>query len=185
MRSYGKSVYLGLGSNLHGLWGGPQDCLERAVAVLEEKNMEIGPVSRLYESPALGSGLQQSFLNRVLAVRTDLSPAGLVRELKSIERAAGRTQGARWGARPLDIDILDYSGRVLNWKRGGRTGRASGLILPHPEMERRAFVLKPLDEIAPNWRHPVFDATASQLLAALEPRRRNSARLMRIVTTIT
>jgi len=180
MQSYGMSVYLGLGSNLEGLWGAPCECLERAVAVLEEKNIKISITSGHYESPALGLGMQPSFVNRVISVRTDLSPAALLRQLKRIEHAAGRKPGARWGARPLDIDILDYGGRVLNWKRGRATQGASGLILPHPELEKRAFVLKPLCEIAPNWHHPALDASASQLLASLEPGIRNSARLRAI-----
>ena len=182
MRSYGKSVYLGLGSNLHGLWGTPQESLDKALSVLEEKGMEICAVSSLYESPALGLGMQPAFLNNVLSVRTEYSPAGLIRELKLIERSAGRTPGARWGARPLDIDILDYEGRVLNWKHDGLTLKEKGLILPHPEMAKRAFVLKPLHEIAPNWRHPVLDATALQLLAMLDPRTRRSAQPIGIVS---
>lgn len=185
MQSYGMSVYLGLGSNLHGLWGAPYECLERAADVLEEKNIKISITSGHYESPALGLGMQPLFVNRVFSVSTDLSPGALLRQLKWIEYAAGRRRGAHWGARPLDIDILDYRGQVLNWKGGRATQGASALILPHPELEKRAFVLKPLCEIAPNWRHPALHATASQLLASLEPEMRSTTRPVPKVRGIT
>ncbi len=172
---HGKSVILGLGSNLPGRWGTRRKTLERAVGALEGFGVETVAASRLYESAALGSGRQPPFLNSVLVIRTDMTPAELVRAIKSIERAAGRKQRRRWAARTLDIDILDYKGRILNWKNGGRTASGSGLILPHPEMDSRVFVLKPLIEVAPNWRHPVFDRKASQLLALLDPGVQNSA----------
>jgi 2-amino-4-hydroxy-6-hydroxymethyldihydropteridine diphosphokinase len=91
----------------------------------------------------------------------------MLRLLKRIERRAGRRLGRRWGPRPLDIDILDYRGTRIGWPpRRREPGR---LILPHPEMHRRVFVLVPLLEIAPHWRHPILGLGARALLSHLAP----------------
>jgi 2-amino-4-hydroxy-6-hydroxymethyldihydropteridine diphosphokinase len=86
--------------------------------------------------------------------------------LKGIERAAGRRGGSPWGPRSLDIDILDHKGLVRHWRRGrprfARAGRRP-LVLPHPWIEKRPFVLRPLLDIAPDWRHPVLKRTARTL----------------------
>src|SRR5262249_8436131 len=88
-----------------------------------------------------------------------------LRLVKGLERQAGRRLGQTWGPRPLDIDILDFGGRRLGWPPGRhRRGR---LILPHPEAHRRAFVLVPVADIAPAWRHPVLGATPARPLARL------------------
>ena len=108
----------------------------------------------------LGPGRQAPYLNAVLLLEAHLAPAALLRLLKRIERRAGRRFGPHWGPRCLDIDILDYGGRRLGWPpRRRERGR---LILPHPEMHRRAFVLVPLLEIAPHWRHPVLASPAAR-----------------------
>ena len=154
---------------------GCYETIEKAISCLRNGHVGILAVSDNYVSPALGLGTQPDFLNCVVSLTTSLPPAGLLKTLKAIEGDAGRCLGARWGSRPLDIDILDYRGQVLNWHDNGRTSRGNGLILPHPEMHKRAFVLKPLRDIAPAWRHPVFDATAQQLLMRLAAQRRQTA----------
>ena len=114
----------------------------------------------------MGQGLQARYLNAVLLAEAPLPPAALLRAIKVIERQAGRRLGRHWGPRPLDIDILDFRGRRMGW--AAHPSRLRGrLILPHPEMHRRAFVLAPLLDVAPNWRHPVLERTARALLARL------------------
>jgi 2-amino-4-hydroxy-6-hydroxymethyldihydropteridine diphosphokinase len=95
----------------------------------------------------------------------------LLRTFKQLERAAGRRFGRHWGPRPLDLDIIDVRGTVLNWPPLHRV--RGGLILPHPEMAARAFVLVPLKEIAPHWHHPGLHRTIDQLLANQQQQRRN------------
>ena len=163
----GKPVLLGLGCNIEGPWGACDQAFKKAFCALEERGVKILARSENYLSPALGMGLQPDFLNCVISVHPASTPVELLRLLKSIEKAAGRPLRERWSSRPLDIDILDYRGRVVNWHENGATKRGSGLILPHPEMHSRAFVLKPLLDIAPEWHHPVLNVSARQLLRAL------------------
>ena len=103
-----------------------------------------------------------------------MAPAALLRTLKRIERRAGRRLGRHWGPRQLDIDILDFGGRQIGNPRGHR--RRGQLLLPHPEIHRRAFVLLPLREVAAFWRHPRLELPVSALLARLEPRERAGVR---------
>jgi 2-amino-4-hydroxy-6-hydroxymethyldihydropteridine diphosphokinase len=111
----------------------------------------------------------------VLLVQAHMAPAALLRLIKRIERQAGRRLGARWGPRSLDVDILDFGGRRLGWPPRGRPrGR---LILPHPEMHRRAFVLVPLLEVDPHWRHPLHAVAGRTLLARLPWATRRGVRL--------
>jgi len=156
-------VLLGLGANISGTWGRPQQTLARALAELSQLGLEPLARSRLVRSRPVGGGRQPDFLNAVVMIEARLPPAALLRRLKQLERAAGRRPGRRWGPRPLDLDILDYAGRRLGWPGG----QGSRLTLPHPDMHRRAFVLAPLIEVAPHWHHPVFGATAQALLRRL------------------
>jgi 2-amino-4-hydroxy-6-hydroxymethyldihydropteridine diphosphokinase len=87
--------------------------------------------------------------------------------LKQIERRAGRRGGRPWGPRTLDIDIVDYAGLVTHWRKGrGAFGRPRPLVLPHPLAHERPFVLKPLLDIAPDWRHPALKRSARELWRA-------------------
>jgi 2-amino-4-hydroxy-6-hydroxymethyldihydropteridine diphosphokinase len=158
-------LLLGLGANIAGPWGSPQETLARALAALAQAGVQELARSRFYRTKPVGGGRQPDFLNAVVATRTRLAPFQLLRLVKGLERQAGRRRGQRSGPRPLDIDILDYGGRRLGWP-GARRGHAQ-LPLPHPELHRRAFVLVPLSEIASGWRHPVLGASASALLGRL------------------
>ena len=145
-------IYLALGSNMAGAWGPPADALARALTELGVVGLKITAISRRYGTAAIGPRGQPDYHNLVVAVRTALEPRALLRHMKIIERRAGRTRfAARWTARPLDIDIIDYAGRV---SRPGRRQAIGSLILPHPQMHRRPFVVIPLAEIVPRWRHP-------------------------------
>lgn len=171
-----KYALLGLGSNLSGNWGSRETTLTRATEALGRVGITLRATSSLYESPALGMGIQPDFLNSVIKIETLLPARELLLTLKEIERNAGRSPGQRWASRPLDIDILDYNGRILNWPSPGGTRRGGQFTLPHPGLHLRAFVLKPLHEIAPDWRHPVLRQTAQRLLTELDPAERHQTR---------
>lgn len=154
---------ISLGSNVAGYWGTPAATLCRSLDLLGQNDVSIVACSRIYRTPPHpGAGLMPDFYNAAVIARTSLSIGGLVRLFKSIERAAGRRMAPRWSARPLDLDLLDLGGRVLNWPETTRPG--GPIVLPHPHMHGRGFVLVPLAEIAPRWRHPVLGLTAEGLL---------------------
>jgi len=164
-----KPVFLGLGCNIAGNWGECDEAFDVGMERLRANGVEVVARSANYTSPALGLGMQPDFLNCVIEVTTDLAALQLLKTFKKLERSAGRKIGPRWGVRPLDIDILDYRGQVLGWRTDGQTRKDGALIFPHPEMHMRAFVLKPLGDIAPNWCHPVLKESSIQLLARLDP----------------
>jgi 2-amino-4-hydroxy-6-hydroxymethyldihydropteridine diphosphokinase len=165
-------VVLGLGANTPGLWGEPEESLSTALRLLSRGPVPLDIVSQLYETRPVSSVRQPNYLNLVAAGRTRLPPAGLLRVLKQLERAAGRRLGVWSGPRPLDIDIIDYAGRRIG---RSTSRRRSGLVLPHPEAHRRAFVLVPLAGMLPHWRHPGLGQTAAMLLARL-PRKGREVR---------
>ncbi len=120
--------------------------------------------SRTITSRPIGPGTRD-YANATVMIESDLSPDDLLRNLKAIERAAGRRPGRRWGDRPLDLDIIGWGGGI--WA-------SSALTIPHPEFRKREFVLAPIVEIAPDWRDPVTHLTARQLLARLDRKRRRA-----------
>lgn len=159
-------VLVALGANCPGPWGTPPESFARALRELERRGVRIEAVSGLYETAALGSAGQAPYRNAVALVSTQLPAQALLRLLKQIEARAGRRGGRPWGSRTLDLDILDYKGLTLNWKKRGTGQPRQGyrpLVLPHPELERRPFVLRPLLDVAPEWRHPVTKASARAL----------------------
>ena len=162
-------LILGLGANIAGAWGKPEDTLLRALDALKQQGLVALGQSDFFRTKPVGGGRQPDYLNAVLIAEAKLGPAALLRLLKGLERQAGRRPGRRLGPRPLDIDILDYGGRRLGWPLNWPR---APLVLPHPEAHRRAFVLVPLAQVAPQWRHPVLGASARTLLRRLGPRAR-------------
>ena len=134
-------AYLGLGTNL----GRRESHLRRALAALS-RQAEILDISKIYETEPWGYRDQPAFLNLVVKVKTDLNPLALLDFIKNTETKLGRTPNFRYGPRKIDIDILLYDDLVFNHER---------LVLPHPMLIERAFVLIPLAEVAPNLVHPV------------------------------
>jgi 2-amino-4-hydroxy-6-hydroxymethyldihydropteridine diphosphokinase len=165
LRARGK-ILVGLGANHPGPWGVPAATIKRALSEMERTGIAVDAISPFYETAAVGRARQPAFVNTVALVATSLSPEALLRRLKEIERRAGRRGGRPWGPRTLDIDIIDYKGLVRHWRaRKADFSRAGPrpLVLPHPLMHERAFVLRPLLDIAPDWRHPVLRRSAQSL----------------------
>lgn len=160
-------ILLGYGANVPGGWGTPRETIVRALHELPQRGVDILAASPLYETAPVGPVDQPSFINGAALAGTRLGPEALLAVLKALEREAGREAGLHWGPRALDIDILDYGGRILGWEGGAPVEPRGSMVLPHPELHRRAFVLVPLETIAPDWRHPVLGATPAAMLAAL------------------
>jgi 2-amino-4-hydroxy-6-hydroxymethyldihydropteridine diphosphokinase len=147
------AVYLSLGSNL----GNRQANLDQALKLISER-MRLGKVSSIYDTEPVGLVNQPRFLNLACEVVTHLSPEGLLALLKGIEQKMGRY--SRSGEpRIIDIDIVLFGDQVAN---------TPGLIIPHPKMHERAFVLIPLAEIAPDFVHPVLNKTIKELDKAVK-----------------
>jgi 2-amino-4-hydroxy-6-hydroxymethyldihydropteridine diphosphokinase len=144
----------------------PAETMTRALRELEAAGAHIERISSFYETAAVGRARQPAYVNAVALLDTSLPAAALLRVMKTIERRAGRRGGRPWGPRTLDLDIIDYKGLVSHWrtKRGGfaRAG-ARPLVLPHPLAHARPFVLGPLLDVAPDWRHPVLKRSAREL----------------------
>jgi len=169
-----NTFLLALGANLAGVWGSPCETLLRACRELESSGVRTLRASRIYTTLPLGTGRQARYANAVLSVAPTIAPSVLLRLVKSIERQAGRRMPRHWGPRCLDIDVLDLGGRRLGWPPRQRA--PNRLILPHPEMHARAFVLVPLLEVERHWRHPVLGVSARTLLVRLGPAARSSVR---------
>jgi 2-amino-4-hydroxy-6-hydroxymethyldihydropteridine diphosphokinase len=161
------TLLLALGSNLPGRWGSPHQSLARACSELERAGLKIRQSSVLYRTKALGGGRQPAYLNAVLVATGNVAPGNLLRLVKRTERLAGRRATPPMQPRSLDIDILDYGGRRLNWPC--RQRQRGQLVLPHPLLDRRGFVLVPLMEVAPRWTHPVLGSRPMTMLARLGP----------------
>jgi len=149
-------AYLAVGSNM----GDRHQYLQSGLSALNaERDIRINRVSEIIRTKPYGGLEQEDFLNGVLEIETLLTPNELLEVLHRIEENAGRRRKIRWGPRTLDMDILFYDKLVYEDEE---------LILPHVDMQNRYFVLKPMAEIAPFYRHPILHKTMQELLAELE-----------------
>lgn len=148
-------IFLSLGSNQ----GDRILNLQSAVQEIAFKCGHLLNESSIYETAAWGNTNQSAFLNQVIEIQTILSPQTLLRLVLEIEASLGRVRLERWGPRLIDIDILFYGMESFN---------QANLIVPHPELQNRKFVLIPLMEIAPNLIHPKFGVSVKQLLSQIK-----------------
>lgn len=148
-------IYIALGANVPSPAGSPAVTLRRALEVMPAHGIRVVAVSRFYTSPAWPDAAQPPFVNVVAEVKTKLLPGELMRTLLLIEKAFGRVRKTKWEPRSLDLDLIDYGGLISD---------APHLMLPHPWMHERAFVLKPLQDVAPGWRHPDTGQSIGTLL---------------------
>jgi 2-amino-4-hydroxy-6-hydroxymethyldihydropteridine diphosphokinase len=156
-------ILIALGSNINGPWGSPDQTVRRAIAEMAAQDIHVLKLSRLLITPPFGVTDQPDFVNAALSADTEHTPESLMQVLHSIERAAGRQRELRWGPRTLDLDLLDYEGLIRNPEKAGEH-----LTLPHPGIAERSFVLQPILDIAPDWRHPLTRLSATEMLNALK-----------------
>ena len=155
-------ILIGLGANLPTrAHGPPRSTLTAALATLAAADVALRRLSPWYESEPLPPSGQPWFANAVAEVRTALAPSGLLERLLHTESAFGRRRGEPNAARCIDLDLIDFDGRI------SRPGEIP--VLPHPRMSERAFVLLPLRDIVPDWRHPVTGEPVSRLIGRLPP----------------
>jgi len=157
-------ILIGIGGNLESAqFGPPRDTLTAALAALKEKRIRILARSGWYRTEPVPRSDQPWFVNAVVSLATELGAKDLLNALQATERQFGRVRGEPNAPRILDLDILDYQGEVMD---------TTSLVLPHPRLHERRFVLIPIAEIAPDWRHPILELTAVQLLAQLSSEQR-------------
>ncbi len=184
-----ETVLVALGSNQASTFGGPAEMLGRAVAELDGGGLELVATSRFFETPCFPPGSGPDFVNAAVRLETRLPPKDVLSRLHEIERAHGRERAQRWAQRTLDLDLIAYGDSVLpdratvqRWidlPLAEQKSRAPDtLILPHPRLQDRAFVLIPLADVAPDWRHPVLGKTIREMADALPESDKKDIRAM-------
>lgn len=163
-------ILIALGGNLPTVHGSPAGTIRAALAMMPAFGIKVVASAPVYRTPALASYIQPDYVNSVAVVEAADPPRSLLDKLHRLEAHFGRVRRERWGPRPLDLDLLDFCGEII--APAGPIGREVGagslpLALPHPGICGRAFVLLPLRDVAPDWRHPVTGRSVGDLIAAL------------------
>ncbi len=178
-RRHPVSAIIGLGANLPSAHGTLINTLQAALDILEGDGVEIQAVSRFYSTPCFPVGAGPDYVNAAALMRVDASAADLLSRLHRIEASMGRERVERWGQRVLDLDLLAFGGEIapdlegyLHWRNlpipEQSTVAPEQLILPHPRLQDRAFVLVPMADVAPEWVHPVTGRSTRQMLGDLD-----------------
>jgi 2-amino-4-hydroxy-6-hydroxymethyldihydropteridine diphosphokinase len=172
-------IYLALGSNQTAHLKDSVGLIKSAYELLIDSHVKLTIFSPFYQTPAFPVGNGPDYVNAVVAGETYLGPQELLVILHDIEQQLGRERVERWGARTVDIDLLDYAGCVLptseeycRWRDMSldlqKTTWPNELILPHPRIQDRGFVLVPLKAVAPNWVHPVSSESIDDLIERID-----------------
>ena len=152
-------ILVALGANLPtAAYGPPERALAEALRRLDARGAATRARSRLWRTAPVPASDQPDYVNAVARLETALAPEALLGEMLAVERELGRERRERWGPRTIDLDLLAYDAVVLD---------APALTLPHPRLAERAFVLLPLADVAPGWRHPVSGLKVEELIARL------------------
>lgn len=171
---------ISLGSNVSSNNLKPKDILTKAINLLADESIKIITLSEYYSTPAFPANSGPNFVNAVLTAQTNLQANETLEALHRIEQELGRTRTKRWEARVIDLDLIDFDRRVTPDLKGfnewfelpleKQTKLApKELILPHPRMSDRSFVLIPMRDVAPDYVHPVLDQSIDQMIEKLSP----------------
>lgn len=169
---------IALGGNLSFDQNPPEVTLRNAVQELSDRGVVIRDKSRFFTTPCFPAGAGPDYINAAISINTNLSPVALLTLLHAVEAKFGRARAQRWGMRTLDLDLICYGGEVLPDRAGYQAWlqldparqaelAPDRLILPHPRLQERGFVLVPMAEIAPDWRHPLSGLSVREMLAVL------------------
>ena len=142
-----NSIFISIGSNLRGHMNNSKNIMDTVFFNLSSAGLRVRYASKIYISKPMPSGLGPLFYNRVISIKSNLNPIEIMRILKRIERTYSRRSKLRNSPRVLDLDILDYKGRIIN--------KGNILQIPHPRMGKRDFILKPLHDLSPYWTDPI------------------------------
>jgi 2-amino-4-hydroxy-6-hydroxymethyldihydropteridine diphosphokinase len=161
-------ILIALGGNLPSQAGEPAQTLAAALAALDQNGVRVVGVSSYYVTAAWPDPSDPPFVNAVARIETSLAPDALMNLLHQTETSFGRVRSKKNAPRTLDLDLLDYDGRIAQGPP----------VLPHPRLAARAFVLAPLADVAPDWRHPITGQAVRELLAALPEADRRMQKLI-------
>ena len=162
-------ILLGIGSNLKSIYGDRFKNIDLSISALNGYGIQVKKSSSYYESPSYPDKTNPKFINVVIEVETDLPPVDLASVLLFIEESLGRKRGKKNDPRTCDIDIIDYNNQSINFQYNNLTFTA-----PHEKLIYRNFVLFPIKEILPNWKHPVTEQLVSTLIQNLPNEDKNS-----------
>jgi len=177
-RQTGPKALVALGGNVASHVGGPDQTLRAALARLVDLGLHVEAASRFYATPCFPVGSGPDYINSAAILSGGNDPHEVLTILHQVEAAFGRARDTRWGQRTLDLDLIAMGDIVLpdrdtfvTWRNlpldQQMTLTPDHLILPHPRLQDRAFVLIPLAEIAPGWKHPISGLTVAEMAAAL------------------
>ena len=160
-------AFIGIGANLPSPGcATPRATCEAAIKALVQAGLKIESQSSWYKSAPVPASSQPWYINGVISIEISIEAPALITILQNVESNFGRTRTTKNAARTLDLDLIAYADTVSGWEKEAN----NKLILPHPRMNERGFVLLPLHEIAPNWFHPVLKTPLEELISLLDPR---------------
>ena len=175
-----NDFYIAMGANLPSGKCSPSDTLNAAISDFGQRNMMVEGISAFYRTPCFPAGAGPDYINAAVHLKSDLSSKDMLAHLHEIEAKHGRERLQRWGMRTLDLDLVACGDSILpdlatfeHWCTLSpdlqRQAAPTDLILPHPRLQDRAFVLVPLRDIAAEWTHPVLKKTVIEMCNALAP----------------